>query len=524
MSLDGNVKSLRAAEARVVLDASRLAGSFSRREDEAGVDLRLDVDRLNLDQYRPADGAGTTVQWLTEHPFLVDLHDRLVADGIVGFRFAADELLVDEKRLSEVAGQGTIDGERLQLKNLSIAAFAQSAIRVAGHYRYAPPVEGSDEPVLEVTTSVVTEDVSGLADELVLSLPKFPQSPAAADLRVRVSGDPSALLKTSFSGTLGGFDVNVGGALDREGDPVWNGAVRLIHADAGAVFDAYLTDYDPPGATGPFDVFARLDGGQGDVTFNELIGKVGSLVLAGDGQVEWDPKAEQIKPVIEATLRTGAIDVMEWLPARRTRTVGIWPSDRLSLNWVNWADLDLRVVGREVIWDDITLEKPALTMTSENGVLEVSRFSADGWGGRLGLSGTLGPDEAGYGLDGRIDVVGVDAERFLGQTVGASGIDGALDFGATVGTRGTSIRDFVGGMDGSALISVREGQIENVDLAEAAQWVAADEEPVDFLNGLRGSLDEGVTPFQALNARMTVNQGRLHTDDLRIAAIETIGT
>lgn len=519
-SLSGGPGHWQATGIEALLDASRVTGSMAyAASDIPGLGLRLAADRLNLDAYRPTGFDGTTLEWLAAHPLLAPVNAGSPAAN-VNFDLRADELMADGRRLSGLSIRGTLDQRALRLSELVVDDLSGAALRLSGHYNHTPAADADAAP-LDVTGSVITENLGAFADEFSITLPVLPQSPAPADLRARISGDIGGKLKASLSGQLAGTDVNLGGTLDMSGTPSWNGAARLIHPDAGTVFSAYLPGYEPRAASGVFDLFVRLDGQLGDLAVSELIGKVGSAVLAGDGRVRWPTGSRSGPPIIEAALRTGAVDMADWVAQQRSNSFGRWPNRRMSLGWLDAADTDIRLAGRSLTWDGVTLDEPVVSLNTRAGRLEIERFSANGWGGRVGLNGVLTPSETGHEITGRVDVVGVGARRFLGQIVGVSPIDGGLDFGASVQTSGVSIRDWVSQLSGTALVSVREGTLYDMDLAEAAQWVAADEEPVVFLKGLREALGSGETGFQALNARMTINQGRLHTDDFRIAAVET---
>ncbi len=525
-SIAGRPDDWRTSGLELTVDASRLTGSLAySRESGPTLGFRLEADRLNLDSYRPNDAGNATWPWIVAHPWLSALREK-GSPTTLNFDLQADEVLIDQNRLSGLTARGSIAGDTLSLAELSADGLAGATVKLSGRYRYMTANGGdatSAAPV-DLSGSIATDDLAALADELAIELPPLPQSPASAELRARISGDLSGQLKASLTGTVADVDVNLGGEVDLANEPAWTGAVRLIHPDAATVLSVYLPDYDPPGAVGALDVFARLKGTEGDVIFTELIGKLGELVLAGEGNVNWVPDAEDLIPTIEASLRTGTVNLDDWLPTSPSRTFGRWSSARLSFDWLEAVEADIRLVGRTLNWDDMTLQEPAAYLVTKDGTLEVERFSAKSWGGRIGMSGTLAPASTGYEIRSRVDVVGVDAREFLNQIVGGGAIGGSLDFGATVESSGTSIRDWVGQLSGSALLAVREGSLDDMDLAEAAQWVAADEEPIVFLEGLRESLASGETPFQALNARMTVNQGRLHADELRIAALETIGS
>jgi len=522
-SLTGNPGNWRATGLDLALDASRVTGMLAfDRGDGPTLGIRLAADRLNLDSYRSADATGATWSWLTAHPWVTALRE----DGppaTVNFDLGATEILIDSKRLTGVAARGSITDSVLSLSELSADRLAGAAVRLTGRYAYSKDAAASTDPVIDLSGFIDTDDIAAFAQEMSITLPQLPQNPPSADLRARISGDLQGQLKANVTGAIAGLDVNLGGSLDLSGEPEWNGAVRLIHPDAAAVLATYLPDYKPVGASGEFDLFARLDGAVGDLSFNEMIGKIGKLVVAGNGHIGWQGGNTASVPKIEAALRTGSLRVDDWLPQTTSRSFGRWSSSRLSFDWLSAINAEIRLIGRSLTWNDITLQEPAASLIAENGSLEIERFSAKGWDGKIGLNGRLEPDSTGYKVNSRVDVVGVDARRFLNETVGAGAIDGRLDFGATVNTRGGSIRDWVGTLGGNALLAVREGGLDDMDLAEAAQWVAADEEPVVFLEGLRESLANGETQFQALNARMSINQGRLHTDDLRIAALETIG-
>ena len=526
-SLSGGPGRWEATGLEVMLDATRLWGSVAYGAGEVpGLGLRLRADRLNLDTYRPSGFDGTTLQWLASLPPVRDM----AAGGpvaTINFDLEADELLADSRRITGFAARGTADPRSLRLKELSADDFAGAALALTGSYAFADgQAEAGQEDTapLDLSLSLTTADLADLAGELGFDLPVLPQDPPSAEVRARVSGEPGGTLKTSLSGALAGAEVNLGGTLETAADPAWTGAVRIVHPDAKTVFQAYLPGYAPEGAAGVFDLYARLDGGIGDMAVSELIGSIGPAALAGDGRVRWQAGPDgpdRSAPHIEVALRTGAIDLSDWVPPQSSTSFGRWPGKRLGLGWLGALESDIRLAGRSVRWNGIELDNPAISLATREGRLELERFSAEGWGGRIGLSGTLEPGEPAHGLTGRIDVVGAQARLFLGELVGASPLDGLLDFGASFETSGISVRDWVSQLSGSALLSARNGTLDDMDLAEAAQWVAADEEPVDFLQGLRGSLATGDTPFEALNAEMEITQGRLHTDDLRIAAIET---
>lgn len=514
----------------LALDNARLTGGLAFIDrGRIGLGVRLALDRLNLDAYRPADAVGRgwaepIAAWLADAKStapVLELLEDLDAniDARIG-RLTANGLTADGLRFDGTLRQGS-----LVVREAGVDALAGARLHLGGEADRLLPPTG-----LDVSFDAAVDSLPLFLDRLGLP----PADGAALDWLGRVAlsgtvrGEPERL-EVDLDGRLAEAEVQaVGDLVGPFGDdPTGRLVLRVRHEDPLPLAQRFELPLPAAALAGGVDLYGEVTREPGRYRVDGLQGTVGPLALAGSLTVE----ARQPRPRIDADLRTSALVLDHYLPPRRPQPA---PAMAAGLRW-SFLPVDFSPLGRfdgtlamnstALQWGDVVIDDPILRASLAGGILDLSTFLGHVLGGRLGGSGALelGADDAPPEARLTVNLVDAPADGLLSFLLGLDGVEGTLDFGAEVETRGGSPAEWIAGLSGSGLVAIRDGVVHGIDLAALAQRLTALQRPLDFIEVTRQTLTQGTTPFAALNATYRLENGVARTDDLRVVGPDGVG-
>ncbi len=501
----------------VVVDTMRVSGGLAYRDQgRPGLGLRLEVDDLNLDAYAETQLAAPGV-------ILAAGADELSAiwPALAGFDANVDvslgRLQAAGLSMDQIALVGTLNRGQLDLRDASIANFEGASAGLSGRIEQVWPIEDVD-----LTLEVAAADPRRALDTLGMDVDWPIERLGAGDGHLRVVGGFDRLdLEAQLAVDVG--DIALGGSIaDPIGQPVYDLATRITHDDLLQVIQVAWPSYAPRGDLGALDLYATIRGTNASLTFGDLVGQLGEISVGGQIQVNTDGA----RPSFDAALGTNQVSIEPFLPQPEPSFVA--PGEnRWSTRPFAWPDLS--VVDGHVLLTagtvevaGMALDAPALEGSLDDGVFHLSQASAGLFGGRAGLSGHIAfaqPTEISFDLA----LADANLDRLLSDGAGIDGASGTLDLALLGAGRGDSPADLVADLSGEGLLAVRDGTVDRLDLATVSDRLGTLEDPLEFLEVVRGPLVDGTTGFAAFNAPLTLDGGVVASDAVRWRADAGLG-
>jgi uncharacterized protein involved in outer membrane biogenesis len=519
-SWSGTLADFRITGLDATIDGARVTGALAfAAGDRPGIGLRLAIDRLDIDAYRP-DGAPPLIGSAIDDPswraYLAGL-----ADGIdATLDLTLGDVTLDRLRFADIRLDAGLSSGTLGLRTAALRGPGGLRLSASGRIDDAAAFDGMD-----LALSVAAEDPAP-----ALRLARQPGLAAlfdgqAAAVDGRLHGDLAALSLDADIRALGG-SLALGGMIG-SGSPLPTAdlRMRLTQEDLGALLARLSPSLGLPRPLGGADLYAHLVSTGEAAALEDVQGRIGPVELAGRGDVIL---AAGGRPRVAAALRTTALALDTLLPERwhdrEAALAGQWSARPIDLAGLGAFDGSLVLTAASLSWGPWRLDGTDVSLALADGTLSLKRLTGGIAGGRLGVTGTLAPLDGQAALGLAVDLVGADAGLVLHEGLGATQIGGTLDLGFAGSSRGGSLAGLVAGLEGRGLIALRDATIDGFDLAAVDRLLADPGAPVAFLDSLRRALDGGRSRFAAVNATYTVGAGVLRADDLRLAGDVARGT
>ena len=177
------------------------------------------------------------------------------------------------------------------------------------------------------------------------------------------------------------------------------------------------------------------------------------------------------RPELIATLSTDSLDVSPFQGASEEEAIKkdkVFPSDPLPLEGLKAADVDLKFKAQKLITKDLTLDDVTLTLTLNNGKLQITQ-NAKAVGGTISANIDLdGSNGKSATLSNNIEIK--QFEIGLIPAIKAKNLltGGKSDISINVKGTGSSVSNIMAGLNGALLIKVGKGNISNKSLNVAS--------------------------------------------------------
>ncbi|MGY4802758.1 AsmA family protein [Teichococcus aerofrigidensis] len=466
------------------LDGGRVSGAgVWRFGGRPALGLGLTFEELRLDGWWP-EGAG----WAGARQRLaaIDLNLRLNAEHA---RYGA---LV----LEGLSADASLENGRLTARRIG-ARMAESDLALSG------VVQLGEAPRF---TDLAFEVTAPRAAPLMALLPgPWPDGVAlgqgALALRLAASGAFEAL---AVRGNLefGDLRGEVNGALDLR-QPRYAGALTLRHPGAPRLLEEMGLSAPAWLGQGSFSLIANLAAAPRELRAESL-----DLVAAGlrlGGQLGLDLAAP--RPRLTGRLAAERLPLPD--PDWRSR-------EPLPLEMLGWLDAELALSAQRLEPATLPpLEQASARLLLRDRVLRLEEMQALLTGGRLAGALELNAAAMPRALDLRLDVSDL---ALTGPLTGLP-IDltaGQMEAGLRLHATGHSPAAMLATLSGEGQVAVRDGVLRGADLRAAA--MAAELPALDQAEaGLRAALLGGATAFEALEAGVRLEAGRILLQDGRLA-------
>lgn len=194
--------------------------------------------------------------------------------------------------------------------------------------------------------------------------------------------------------------------------------------------------------------------------------------------------------------------------ARRAVDVRAAASDTLiDFSGLKAFDADLELATHAVLVQRTQIDSAHANLVLNNGYLAATLHNVTLYGGSGRGRFEIDAREADTRIVQDMAFSGLDARRFLTDTVNYSNIEGRAELSINIRAVGRTQSDFIEALDGRTHVEVISGTLHGVDLGGVSTTIR---------NALRGELiaPEARTPFQGFSATFAISNGVLATDDL----------
>jgi hypothetical protein len=184
---------------------------------------------------------------------------------------------------------------------------------------------------------------------------------------------------------------------------------------------------------------------------------------------------------------------------------GTWSREALSIIPLPLIDLDIRLSTREFKLGNVVLSNVALSILTRLGRAELaivdSRFGEGTVKARVSLI-----DQPDRQQDLRLQASGekIEIGRFMERAFGFTRLAGEGTLVVQAEARGTSVATLVSGLNGTAALDIRNGDVTGIDLAKLLNRATDARPDAALLLALAGK-----TSFEQLRANFVIRDGRV---------------
>jgi uncharacterized protein involved in outer membrane biogenesis len=517
--LGATAEMLEIGELDLRFDNTRVTGALvGALRERPAFGVNLIVDQFNLDSYLP--GASAAGAEMTAAAAAGALPLTALTEFDANLRLRVGQLALGNTTARGVNLDGTLANGVLTMRKLAVADLAGGALSVSG------TLDGfAGKPRANVEFEVKADEPAGLlrAAGIVLPLPEEALKPFAAD--GKLSGSDAAY---NVDAT-----VNAGvAALAVKGDVAFPaGAPARLALDLGIqhpnyaglirLFDsAFAPEQEPE--TRAVNLGARLESRAKDYNLSSVSGVFGPLTLDGTVSLALGDGL----PRIAAQLNAGDIDTRHFLAAPQPKrpaprgadaVVERWSSKPVDLDFARAVNGSLALGAKSLRHRQWTIADLKADLAFAGGGVEVKQLNGQLHGGKLALQGRLmpgAPSEA-LALNYTVSVAGAE----LGPSLFDAPIDlsgGRFDLELEGASVGSSEAALIAGLNGKGLLTAENTVLKGFDLNRLNARFPFVESPGELVRLIQSALANGTTRVTRLQGDMTMTNGVVGIDDLRI--------
>lgn len=537
------------------LDVSRLTGGAAiALRQRPGLGIALNIDRLNLDAYLPAqdaaavpaapaepDAPGDSAQQsgdpaaATRAPLGLPLLGRFDAnlDLRVG-QLTYKGLPLEGLRLDATLQRGGVVVRELSVADLagSRGAFSGSLANVDRE----PSIDGSID--LSVATLSRLVKTLGIDTGRQLPLESFSLSGA-------VNGNRDDLRFDQHLAALGGT-LRATGRLQpaAAGAPLVDAAFELDHPNLSVLLGELLRDSSLPAGLGPVSLKGRTAAAATEINLTGLEGKLAGVDLRG-GDIAVSLAGP--RPLITANLTTGDLPLAALAAPAAAGQPGKtgggsgngsgaaasggerWSRKPIDLAALRAVDAEVTLNAAAILADRLRLTKAQVEAGLKDGLLDLRRFTAEAYGGSFSLTGQADAREAagqGLAVTAAVDASKVDLKGLLGDLADSDRFSGPVSLQGAFDTRGVSQAALVSALAGTATLDGSVTVAAKVEEQAGALVLDILGQKVREVRGLTDSTTMLFGAFAGAPAQVdgtfVIQKGIARSDDLKVRGRDAV--
>ena len=234
----------------------------------------------------------------------------------------------------------------------------------------------------------------------------------------------------------------------------------------------------------------------------------GSVEATGNVTIGWAGS----KPVIGGGLSVGKLDLSAIMPKSAKAADGAagsaphasgWSAEPIDLSGLNAVDLSLSLALAGLTHDKVTIGNTTAIVKIAAGELTVNIEDAALYNGHAKGQLTVNAAGKSYAMQRKVEASGIDARALLSDAFGFDRLSGTLQAVSDMRTRGNSLREMIGNLNGTGTVKFTDGSIRGIDIGAMIRNVQS-----AFLNAAdTASLLERspLTAFTALSISIAVS-------------------
>jgi len=483
-------------------DGSKLTGAVTvalRKRPSFGANFQL--DKINLEAYLPKNTARKANKTTTQKKPDISQPQTAINAGkstglLPSFLSAFDanikarvnSVVYQGVRIKKINVDGTLFNNTLNLRNFSIADLGGAVVKTSGKINAL-----TKNPMMDgVRVLMKTRNTAKLFKILKQDPPISPKRIGAVAVDMRLDGGLLAP-KAKGSMTAAGATVDVNGQMNvLDAAKMIDAVVRVRHKKPIRLLKILGSTYRPKGPIGAMDVKSKIQGGLSQLNFTNLNAKLGKLTVAGDAKVE----LSGVRPKITAALNSNGISLDAFMPARKTaglersgpwkikpaswkipstgspftqllKRVAAnisprWSKQPIDLSALTSVDADIQFKSPLLTYGSYLLEKPNAALVLDRGVLNLTKFTTNIFGGQMAVAGTVGGDNNAFNM--AAELKGGNVARITEAMTGTRAADGVAAFTIKLQGQARSMADAVSSANGDGQFAVN-----GVDVQSAAK-------------------------------------------------------
>lgn len=251
--------------------------------------------------------------------------------------------------------------------------------------------------------------------------------------------------------------------------------------------------------TPPYRLTGNLRQNGEEWRFEEFDGKMGNSDLSGELAYLTGTERPTVKAVLSSdrlafedlgglvglTPGTGKQAEQERAKEEQQRGGRVLPDTSIDLTKLRAADMDVKFVGKQVVYPDLPIRSLDAHFLLENGRLRIEPLKMGVAGGTVAGEATVDGREDVPSVQANLSLSKLDLTEFIDNPQVAQVTDG--EFGGHIDLRGSgrSVAQILGSSDGRAAISMSGGRLSHlivelagIDVAESLAFLFGDDEAV----------------------------------------------
>jgi uncharacterized protein involved in outer membrane biogenesis len=301
-------------------------------------------------------------------------------------------------------------------------------------------------------------------------------------------------------------------------------ALTANHPEFRQLLSALVAGYQPSATQlGAFSLKAKANGSTQLATLSGLSLQAGQTRLDGDLKLD----QTKAKPFLTANLKGGVVDVTPFTPppakSQKTASGGQrWSNEPLDLSALDSFDADVDFTADSFISGTTRIDNLKTKLSLRDGTLTIAQLNGNTYGGAVDLTGQL----VSRGVPTFTGKVVADKVS-VSDLAGTGLAKGPVSFNADVQSRGRSMAELMGGLQGKGRVDGTVTVLGKLEQAVGAAALGVAGQQLAKLTGITqvqsvtGYLNAAYQAFvgrpNALTGDFTIARGVLNTQNLTLA-------
>ncbi len=510
-----------------------LSFAFPKENGKGALDANLTSSMINADELMKLAGQSASRSSSSSKGGIKQTAQSFDLPVNAIIKLSADKVIYDGNTIDNLKVDGSLNGSKLTLANLSISDYAGAAVTVSGNVANVADVSG-----ISLDTSLKTSDLEATLKALGQeeAIKSLPAKIGAVNAQTKLSGHLDLL---AFDTNLKALDATVtakGIAKNIETSPTFNDMILgLKHPNLAALLQKIMPDSERnPTLAKAVDMTSQVSMDENIYKLTALNGSLGPI--SANGNITADMSAP--KPFISGDLKLGKLPLETFMETTSSSTStggasnasgGKWSKDPIDTSFLNSANVDLKLSAAEITYGKWLFNNPSFGFVMKDGGMSVNDWKAGLFGGSSDVNLQMNAGQSiSIGLGLNLSDVGLQSlvTALAGSPVVQS--NGIADFKTDLKATGRSMYELINSLNGTGTINGTDITIRGINVADMARALGSSssvgtQAKALFSSGIRG----GSSEFKTLTGAFEVEKGVVDFSKLELngddAVVSTVG-